>query len=87
MPSRTDDAGEFDAPYMSTVWNGDQQVGETTSGVYGHRVDASVALGVVRADLAEPGTELDVEIFGERRKAVVQPDQPLWDPENERLRA
>ena len=81
------DAGEFDAPYMSTVWSGGQQVGETTSGVYGHRVDASVALGVVRADLAEPGTELDVEIFGERRKAVVQPDQPLWDPENERLRA
>jgi dimethylglycine dehydrogenase len=28
-----------------------------------------------------------VEIYGERRKAVVQEDQPLWDPANERLRA
>ena len=62
-------------------------MGETTSGAYGHRVGASIALGMVRVDLAEPGTELEVEIFGERCKAVVQEDQPLWDPENERLRA
>ena len=47
----------------------------------------SVALAMVRADLAEPGTVLEVEIYGERCRAVVQPDAPLWDPENERLRA
>ncbi|CUI55924.1 GcvT family protein [Cognatishimia activa] len=76
-----------DAPYMSTVWSGDEVVGETTSGNFGYRVNKSIALGVVRSDLTEPGTELEVEIFGERCKAVVQPDQPLWDPENERLRA
>ncbi|MEM7438792.1 MAG: FAD-dependent oxidoreductase [Pseudomonadota bacterium] len=81
------DAGDCDAPYMSTVWKGDEVVGETTSGAWGHRVNASVALGMVRADLTEPGTELEVEIFGERCKAVVQPDQPLWDPQNERIRA
>lgn len=81
------DAGDCDAPYMSTVWKGDEVVGETTSGAWGYRVNASVALGMVRADLAEPGTELEVEIFGERCRAVVQPDQPLWDPQNERIRA
>ena len=81
------DAGEHDAPYMSTVWHGDEVVGETTSGGWGHRVDKSIALGMVRTDLAEAGTELDIEIFGNRCKAVVQPDQPLWDPNNERLRA
>lgn len=81
------DAGDSDAPYMSTVWHNDQVVGETTSGNWGYRINKSVALGVVRADLATPGTELEVEIYGERRKAVVQPDQPLFDPENERLRA
>ncbi|WP_421998284.1 GcvT family protein [Roseovarius confluentis] len=81
------DAGEADAPYMSTIWNGDEIVGETTSGAWGYRVNASVALAMLRMDLAEAGTELEVEIYGERRKAVVQPDQPLWDPENARLTA
>ncbi|MDU9003006.1 GcvT family protein [Sedimentitalea todarodis] len=80
------DAGAADAPYMSTLWQGEQVVGETTSGAWGYRINASVALGMVRADLAEPGTRIEVEIYGERHSAVVQPDQPLWDPQNERLR-
>ncbi|MDG2405731.1 MAG: FAD-dependent oxidoreductase, partial [Paracoccaceae bacterium] len=81
------DAGDCDAPYMSTLWQGDELVGEITSGAWGYRVEASVALAMLRPDLTQPGTELEVEIFGERRKAVVQPDQPLWDSENERLKA
>ncbi len=81
------EAGEADAPYMSTIWHNGEIVGETTSGAWGYRVNASVALAMIRADLAEPGTALEVEIYGERCKAVVQPDGPLWDPENERLRA
>ena len=83
----TIDAGAADAPYMATLWQGDTVVGETTSGGYGYRVGQSIALGMLRADLTEPGTEIEVDIYGERRKAVVQPDQPLWDPQNERLRA
>jgi dimethylglycine dehydrogenase len=81
------EAGDCDAPYMSTLWHGGEIVGETTSGAWGYRVSKSIALGMLRADLAEPGLELEVEIFGDRVKAVVQPDQPLWDPANERLRA
>jgi len=81
------DAGAADAPYMSTLWHDGRVVGETTSGGWGYRVGASIALGMLRADLAEPGTEVDVEIYGERRRAVVQPDGPLWDRENARMRA
>ncbi len=81
------DAGDADAPYMSTLWHDGKVVGETTSGAWGYRVNASVALGMLRADLAVPGTEIEVEIYGERCRAVVQEDQPLWDPANERLRA
>ncbi len=81
------DAGDADAPYMSCIWQGDQIVGETTSGAWGYRVDASIALGMIRPDLAVPGTELEVEIYGRKYRAVVQEDQPLWDPANERLRA
>ena len=81
------DSGDCDAPYMSTLWHDGEVVGETTSGAYGHRVGASIALGMVQADLAVAGTELQVNIFGEMCRAVVQEDQPLWDPANERIRA
>ncbi len=81
------DVGAADAPYMSTCWSGGDVVGETTSGGWGYRVGHSIAHAMLRADLATPGTEIEVEIYGERRKAVVQEDQPLWDPANERLRA
>jgi len=80
------DAGDCDAPYMSTLWAGEQVVGETTSGGWGHRVDKSIALGMLRHDLTEPGTIVEVEIYGERFKAEVQPDQPIWDAANERPR-
>jgi dimethylglycine dehydrogenase len=81
------EAGAADAPYMSTIWHEGRIVGETTSGAWGYRVNASVALAMLRADLAVPGTKLEVEIYGERFPATVQPDAPLWDPENARLRA
>jgi dimethylglycine dehydrogenase len=81
------DAGTADAPYMSTILHEGSVVGETTSGAWGYRVGASIALGMLRADLAVPGTELEIDIYGEKCRAVVQPDRPLWDPENTRLRA
>ncbi len=81
------EAGACDARYMSTLWHDCKVVGETTSGGWGHRIEKSIALGMARSDLAIPGTTLEVEIFGERFPATVQEDKPLWDPENERLRA
>lgn len=81
------EAGDCDAPYMSTLWRDGQVVGETTSGNWGYRVGKSIALGMLRADLSEPGTTIEVEIFGDRFKAVVQPDQAVWDASNERLKA
>ncbi|MEM6594167.1 MAG: FAD-dependent oxidoreductase [Pseudomonadota bacterium] len=81
------EANGADAPYMSPVWHGDEIVGETTSGDWGYRVNKSIALGVVKSEAAKPGTELEVEIFGQKCRAVVQEDAPLWDPENERIRA
>ena len=60
-------------------------VGRTTSGGYGWRVEKSLALAMVRPDLGEPGTEVDVTILGERYRATVIPDSP-FDPENAVLR-
>ncbi len=81
------DAGDCDAPYMSTLWHDGKVVGETTSCAHGYRAGKTIALGMLRADLNVPGTELEVEIFGERFRAVVQEDKPVWDPANERIRA
>jgi dimethylglycine dehydrogenase len=50
-------------------------------------VDKALALCMLRSDLTEPGTRVEVEIFGERFPATVQPGQAVWDPENQRIRA
>ncbi|NDB24115.1 MAG: FAD-dependent oxidoreductase [Gammaproteobacteria bacterium] len=79
------DAADADAAAVSIVFRGDEQVGLVTSGGYGYRLRQSIALAYVRTDLAAPGTELSVEILGERRRAVVA-TEPLYDPQNLRLR-
>jgi dimethylglycine dehydrogenase len=79
------DAGDADAAAVSIVFQDDAQVGLVTSGGYGHRIGRSIALAYVRADLARPGTAVDVEILGERRPAVVADATP-YDPENRRVR-
>ena len=81
------DAGDQDPPYMSTIWHDGIVVGEVTSGYYGHRFGACIGLGMLKAEVNQPGTKVEVEIFGTRYPAVVQGDQPLWDPQNARIRA
>ena len=83
----TAEVGDADPPYMSTLWHDGCVVGETTSAYWGHRVGSCVALGMLRADLAEPGTALEIEVFGARYPAQVQGDGPIWDTKNERIRA
>ena len=61
-------------------------VGRATGGNYGFRLERSIALAMVRPSRAEPGTQLQIEILGERYPAVVVEESP-WDPTNERLRA
>lgn len=80
------EAHDADAAPVSIVYRGGQAVGLVTSGGYGYRLRQSIALAYVRTDLTAPGTELEVEILGERRRATVA-REPLYDPENLRLRA
>ena len=80
------DAGDADAPAVSMVLKGDEVVGLVTSGGFGYRIGKSIALAYVRTDLSAEGTELEVEILGERRRAVVS-HEPIYDPDNARLRA
>ena len=85
VPLVFDADGEAEAPYCAQVFQGETNVGLTTSGVWSHTLNKSVALAYVRSDLAAPGTALQVEVLGQLRSATVQAE-PLYDPKNERLR-
>ena len=61
-------------------------VGRCTSGGFGWRLGKSIALGMVRPELAGEGGRLDVEILGTRYPATIIQESP-FDPDNERLRA
>src|SRR5690606_24944367 len=60
-------------------------VGRSTSGNYGFRLEQSLALGMVRPDLAEPGVHLEIEVLGERFPATVLQESP-YDPQNLKLK-
>ena len=72
---------------MPTIWHEGKIVGETTSGGYGHRVDASIAIGMIKTDLARAGQKVHIEIFGEMKNAVVNPMGPVWDNNNLAMRS
>jgi dimethylglycine dehydrogenase len=63
-----------------------QMVGRATGGNFGFRVNKSLALGMVRPEFAEAGTELEMDILGTRHKVTVIPESP-YDPDNAKLRA
>jgi 4-methylaminobutanoate oxidase (formaldehyde-forming) len=62
-----------------------EAVGRVTSGGYGYTVEKSIAYAYLPAEHGV-GTEVDVELFGERVPGVVV-EEPLFDPKGERIRA
>ena len=60
--------------------------GRVTTGGYGYTVERSIAYAQLPPELAEPGTEVEVEIFGEWIGGEVA-REPLFDPKGERIRA
>jgi dimethylglycine dehydrogenase len=79
-------ADDADPWGYNPIFNGEEIVGMTSSGGYGHRTDKSIALGYVPTDMAAPGTRLEVEVLGEKLAAEVVA-MPLYDPKNERMKA
>ena len=61
-------------------------IGRATSGGYGFRLDKSLAMAMVRPDLAETGRKLEIDILDQRLAATVIEESP-YDPQNEKLRA
>ncbi len=67
------------------VYDGERIIGISTSGAYGYTVQRTIAFAYVESKYAAIGTEFDVAVLGDRRSAVVI-DEPIYDPQNERLR-
>jgi len=67
------------------VYLDERCVGVTTSGAYGHHVGKSLAFAYVGPDRSGPGTELRVDLLGERCTATVLAE-PVYDPQNLRLK-
>jgi dimethylglycine dehydrogenase len=79
------DAPHLDVLGSEAVYSGDRIVGLITSGGFGHSVKANLAFSYVEPEFAEPATELEVEMLGERYRAEVL-GAAMYDPNNERLR-
>ena len=80
------EADDADAWGYNPIFNGDEYVGMTSSGGYGHRIEKSIAFGYVPPALTDLGTKLEVEILGEKRPAEVVA-MPLYDPTNKKMKA
>jgi 4-methylaminobutanoate oxidase (formaldehyde-forming) len=61
-------------------------VGRLRSGGYGYTIGRNIGLAYLPLELARPGVQLEVEVFGERIPAEVAVDV-LYDPQGARLRA
>ncbi len=80
-----DGVTDIDARGSEPIRRNGEIVGRCTSGGYGWRVNKSLALAMVRPDLGEIGSELEVTLLGKPHRAIVIAESP-FDPSNERLR-
>jgi dimethylglycine dehydrogenase len=76
---------DADARGSEPIYQDGEMIGRATNGGFGWRVGKSLALAMLRPDLAVEGTRLTIKILGTLHEAVVVGESP-FDPENDRLR-
>ena len=59
--------------------SGEEAVGEVTSGTFSPSLERGIGMAYVRADLAEPGTAVEIDVRGRRRGAHIE-SKPLYKP-------
>jgi dimethylglycine dehydrogenase len=83
---RVDNTTDADAIGGNPIYLNGELVGRATSGGYGFRVGASLALAMIQPAHADVGTKLEIDILGTRYPAEVIDESP-FDPHNEKLRS
>ena len=66
----------------NAVVRGDREVGVVTSGTMSPCMEVGIGMAYVAAELAEPGTELDIDVRGKTRPARIE-SKPLYRKESE----
>ncbi|QKK03498.1 MAG: GcvT family protein [Pseudomonadota bacterium] len=79
------DVEDADPVGNNPIYKDGELVGRATTGGYGYRLDQSYAIAMVRPSLAGVGTELEMDILGNRHRVTIIPESP-YDPENRKLR-
>ena len=79
------DAKDADVVAWEPIWLDGAVVGYCTSGGFSHFTGKSVALGFVPTERVADGLEVEIEILGERRAAVLV-STPLFDADGARMR-
>ncbi|MBT4016855.1 MAG: FAD-dependent oxidoreductase [Alphaproteobacteria bacterium] len=80
------DVTDADALGNNSIFLNGEVVGRATGGNYGWRLGKSIALAMVRPDLTDLDTELEMDILGTTHRVTVIEESP-FDPTNERIRA
>ena len=68
------------------IYENGKVVGRATGGDFGFRLNKSIAIGMVKPELATTGQKLKIDILGKMHDAIILDDSP-YDPENKLLRA
>ncbi|MEE9271759.1 MAG: FAD-dependent oxidoreductase [Robiginitomaculum sp.] len=68
------------------IYKNGEVIGRATGGGYGWRIGKSLALAMVHPSHAAIGTDLEIDILGDRYKCRVLEESP-YDPANEKLRS
>ena len=79
------EADDADCLGNEPAYDGDRIMGITTSGAWAHSVDRSILFAYVDPRFEPPGSVFHVAVMGERRRAVTLAE-PVWDPQNARVR-
>ena len=68
------------------IYDNGSVVGRATSGDFGFRLNKSIALGMIKPELAKVGQKLKIDILGKMHEASIVEESP-YDSENKLLRA
>jgi len=80
------DISNADVLGNNPIYDNGKVVGRATGGDYGFRLNKSLALGMVKPELAKVGQKLEIDILGKMHKVSIIEDSP-YDSENKLLRA
>jgi len=85
--ARRDGTAELLAPFKiegagipregNPVMRGDEQVGVVTSGTFSPSLEVGIGMAYLSAELADPGTEVEIDVRGKRRPARIA-SKPLY---------